>query len=105
MAKPGPVFEIEKTPEYTCWAEIDQGAVTIHKTSNTPLEGDEVLARWSPNVLRNLLLWADQGRSVTVSLTGPMAQQVKEHAKELMLTPEMFVWHAVKVFIEVGESP
>jgi hypothetical protein len=52
--------------------------------------------------LRNLLVWADQERSVTASLTGPMAAQVRQAAEELGLTPEMFIWHAVKLFIDVG---
>ena len=63
------------------------------------------MARLETDTLRHLLLWAEDEKSVTFSLTGPLAQQVKDLSKELSLTPEMFVWHAVKVFIETAPDP
>ena len=104
MPESGQKFEIEKTSDYTYWAEVDEGTVIIHKTGKSASVGDQVLVRWSSNTLRNLLVWADQEQNVTTSITGPMAVQVRQKANELMLTPEMFVWHAVKVFVEVGET-
>ena len=41
---------------------------------------------------------------MTATFTGPLAQQIREHSRELGLTNEMFLWHAVKIFIEVGTS-
>ena len=52
--------------------------------------------------MRNVLVWADEERGVTASFTGPMAFQIRESARELGLTPEMFVWYAVKAFMDVG---
>ena len=57
------------------------------------------------DTVHNILSWATQGQAVTAYMTGPMAHQIREHSKELGMTPEMFVWHAVKVFIETGTSP
>ena len=96
-------FEIEETPVYTIWAELWDDIVRFHRREkdtndvSVPLE-------LSRDTLRNLLVWADQGQSLTASITGPMAEQIKRYAKELGLTEELFVWHAVKVFIEVGTS-
>ena len=88
------------------WAERDGNLVRFHRqVPTTDLQhGDEVMLELGVDTLRNLLVWADQERGVTASLTGPMAAQIREAAKELGLTPEMFIWHAVKVFIEVGTS-
>ena len=102
MTTSGPPFEIEKTATHRYWAELDGGQVIIHRDSLSADPHDEVLVRWDIDVLRNLLIWADQDGPVTASLTGPLAHQIRKHAKELGMTPEMFVWHAVKVFIEVG---
>ena len=76
----------------------------FHHTTQAP-DGDQqdsVVLELEKEALRNILVWADQESSVTVSLTGPMAAQVRQMAKELGLPPEMFIWHAVKVFIEAG---
>ena len=101
----GRTFEIEASPTHTCWAELQDGKILIHRTIPGPDEEDQVLVQWDVDVLRNLLSWADQGGAVTTWFTGPMAQQIRAHAKELSMTPEMLVWHAVKVFIEVGAGP
>ena len=52
--------------------------------------------------MRNVMVWADEERGVTASFTGPMASQIREAARTLGLTPEMFVWYAVKAFMDVG---
>lgn len=95
-------FEIGITNQHLYWAESSDGQVTIHRRPKDEVVGDEVLARWSPETLRNLLLWAEDEKSVTFSLTGPLAHQVRKLSGELSLTPEMFVWHAVKIFIETS---
>ena len=66
---------------------------------------DEAVLEWDADILRNLLSWAGEGGDVNAAFTGPMAHQIREHSRELGMTPEMFVWHAVKVFIEVGAEP
>ena len=102
----GSTFEIEASDSHTCWAGLEDGRVVIHRSTHSSrgeasLE-DEVLLQWDVDVLMNLLTWAGQEDTVTTCLTGPLAHQIREHSKELGMTPEMFVWHAVKVFIEVG---
>ena len=82
------------------WAESSGGTVTLHRRTLDPDENAEVVALLGLETLRLLLLWAEDEKSVTFSLTGPLAQQVKDLSRELSLTPEMFVWHAVKIFIE-----
>ncbi len=99
---PKGIFEIGTTDQYLYWAESNDGQVTIHRRPKGEVTDDEVLAQWSPETLRNLLLWTEDEKSVTFSLTGPLAHQVRKLSKELSLTPEMFVWHAVKVFIETS---
>ena len=86
------------------WVERDGNLVRFYcKASGAGIElRYDVALELRVDTLRNVLVWADQERSVTASLTGPMASQVREAAKELGLTPEMFIWHAVKLFIEVG---
>ena len=98
------VFEIENKAEQKIWAESEDDVVVVYRSRAKDKDRHEVLVRWSPSTIRNLLIWADSSNSVTAVVTGPMAQQVKDQAQKLMLTPEMFIWHAVKLFIEVGES-
>ena len=102
----GKTFEIEASDTQTCWADLQDRQIRIHRTIPSPQGfsqgSDEVLLQWDVEVLRSLLTWADQDGDVNAFLTGPMAHQIREHSKELGMTPEMFVWHAVKVFIEVG---
>ena len=104
----GNTFQIEASTSGACWAELDDGRVTIHRTrtpdSDQSRAEDEVVLEWNVEILRNLLTWAAQEGTVTASFTGPMAGQIREGSKELGMTPEMFVWHAVKVFVEVGSS-
>ncbi len=95
-------FEISTNESHVYWAERHDGTITIHRTERSPQGGDEVLLQWDVAVLRNLLLWGEKDGGVTSCITGVLAQQVRQHCQELGLTPEMFVWHAVKVFIEVG---
>ncbi len=93
-------FQITRTDSYTDWAQILDGRLTVHRST---AEGDQVLVQWDWNTLCNLLSWAGEGDGpVLAAFTGPMALQVRDSARELGMTPEMFVWHAVKVFIEVG---
>ena len=79
---------------------MENGNVLIHRTS--VLDGADHVVNLDPETLRNLLTWAARDDAVTAHFTGPMAKLVQEHSRELGMTPEMFVWHAVKVFIEVG---
>ena len=114
----GTTFEIEASDTHVCWAELQEGQVVVHRTSrphsseNEASEDqapeDAILLRWDVDVFRNLLAWASQAGQtgmVTAAFTGPLAHQIREHSKELGLTPDMFLWHAVKVFIETGTSP
>ena len=100
----GDTFEIETTESHIFWAERRDSVIAIHRTERSDQGADEVLLEWDIAVLLNLFLWADQEERVTSSITGVLSHQVRQHAKELGLTPEMFVWHAVKVFIEVGSD-
>ena len=86
--------------QHSYWAETSDGNVTLHRRAVDSEQDTEVVAQLGVETLRLLLLWAEDEKSVTFSLTGPLAQQVKDLSRELSLTPEMFVWHAVKVFIE-----
>ena len=97
-------FEIEKGDDHVLWAERHGPVIRFHRTakSDTGEGEDTVVTELHRETLRNVLVWSDQGESVTVSLKGPMALQIQQHARELGLTEELFVWHAVKVFIEVG---
>ena len=97
-------FEIESSAIQTCWAELDSRRIAIHRTAH-PSGEDEVLLDWDVDMLRNLLSWAAQDTAVTAYFEGPMAHQIREHSRELGMTPEMFVWNAVKVFVEVGAGP
>ena len=98
-------FEIESTDTHTCWASLEDGRIVVHRISRPPEQHDEVLLQWDVDVLHNLLAWATREGAVAAYFAGPMAHQIREHSKELGMTPEMFVWHAVKVFIEVGTAP
>ena len=95
-------YEIESSATQTCWAELDGRRITIHRKGHTSSGEDEVLLGWDVDVLRNLLSWAAQETAVAAYFEGPMAHQIREHSRELAMTPEMFVWNAVKLFIEVG---
>ena len=95
-------FAIGEDGRFSYWAESVEGTVIFHRRPLDSNDNSEVVARLETNTLRHLLLWAEDEKSVTFSLTGPLAQQVKDLSKELSLTPEMFVWHAVKVFIETA---
>jgi hypothetical protein len=102
-------FEIETSDTHTEWAEIQDGLITIHRTPHAPGREDDVLLQWDVDVLHNLIAWSirEGGVSgpVTAYFSGPLAHQIREHSRELGMSPEMFVWHAVKVFIEVGAGP
>jgi hypothetical protein len=50
------------------------------------------------------LIWADDEGTVTTVFNGPMANEIKKSAQELAITEEMFIWHAVKLFMDVGSS-
>ena len=105
----GKTFEIETSDSQTFWADLQDRRIRIHRTIPSPhgtsQESDEVVLQWDVEVLRSLLTWADQDGAVNAYFTGPIAHQIREHSKELGMTPEMFAWHAVKVFIEVGSGP
>ncbi len=90
-------FEIDDT----LWAERDDGVVRFYRKVPGSVP-DQVVLEVGLSTLRNVITWADEERGVTAFFTGPMASQVRESAKVLGLTPEMFVWYAVKAFMEVG---
>ena len=98
-------FVIETTDSYTDWAEVKDGRLTVYRTSQVSSPQDQLLLTWDVEVLTSLMTWVSQDGPVTAHFTGPMAQQIRQHSKELGMTPEMFVWHAVKVFVETGASP
>ena len=97
-------FEIDASDTHTTWAELEDGQVMIRRTPRPPIGEDELLLQWDTDTLHNLLSWATREGAVSAYFSGPMAQKVRDHSKELGMTPEMFVWHAVKVFTEVGAS-
>ena len=101
---PGQRFEIEASDTHTWWAELSGGSVVIHQTSHSPPGVDRVLVQWDLGVLRDLLAWGSREGPVASYLEGPMAHQVRQHSQELGMTPEMFVWHAVKIFIDAGTA-
>tara|TARA_B100001013_G_C24472481_1_gene387956 strand:- start:426 stop:740 length:315 start_codon:yes stop_codon:yes gene_type:complete len=94
------IFQIQVTDQFGYWAKVVNGHIVICRRSHDEKGTDEILAQWDTETLRSLVLWAEDQKSVTFSFTGPLANQIRELSKELSLTPEMFVWHAVKVFIE-----
>ena len=98
---PKGTFEIESSADHRSWAEIEDGNVLIHRDTSLAGNTGPVLSL-DPDTLRNLLTWATREDAVTAHFTGPMAKLVQDHSRDLGMTPEMFVWHAVKVFIEVG---
>ena len=97
-------FELATERDYVLWAERSGNSVLIHRTrrAGETTGEDQVVARLDRGMLRRLLTWADEDSSVTASLTGPLAHEVRRAAQELHMAPEYFVWHAVKVFLEVG---
>lgn len=95
-------FDIGYTNGVEYWSEITDGRVTIHSRA-TPDE-DNILASWDLDTLYNLLNWATTENQVVSLFTGPLAHQIRKYASHLGMTPEMFVWHAVKVFIEIGSD-
>ena len=97
-------FVVETTDTQPCWAELHDGKIVIHRTSNLPPGEDQVLLQWDPDAMHNLVSWATKEKAVSAYFSGPMAHQIIQHSEELGMTPEMFVWHAVKVFIEVGAN-
>lgn len=101
-------FDIGTLDGHSCWAELREGKILIHRepeSSGVSLEPKAGPVMECPiEVLRNLLSWAVRDGAVSAYFGGPMAHQIRQHSKELGMTPEMFVWHAVKVFIEVGEG-
>lgn len=100
-----PRFELQRTSEEVLWAEaLPEDTVRLHRTRLAPREEDTVLADLTPDMLRNLLAWADGDRAVTVSLTGVLAREVQQNARHLGLTNEMFVGHAVRLFLEAGRG-
>lgn len=102
-------FQIKATDTTVWWAELEDRQIVIHRTGRSSqgstLETDEVLLQWDVDVVRNLLTWAGHEAAVITTFEGPLAHQIREHSQELGMSPEMFVWHAVKVFIEVGSGP
>ena len=100
-----PNFQIQATDKYMYWAESVDGVVNIHRSRVGSSDGNDlVLASWDIEMIRNLLIWADEGNNVTCSFTGPLAVQVRSCSKSLSLSPEMFIWHAVKLFMEVNSD-
>ena len=97
-------FQIETSETHIYWAERHDGSVAIYRRERSNEGPGELLVQWDISVLLNLFLWADRENRVTSSITGVLAHQVRQFSNELGLTPEMFVWHAVKVFIEVGSD-
>ena len=96
-------FHLKDSTDFVLWVEQVDGVVRFYQREKASAT-DTVLLEISVDALRNILVWADEERGVTASMTGPMAALIKKHAQELGFTEEMFVWHAVKVFIEVGTS-
>lgn len=85
------------------WFERDEAGVRLLMASPGGSEG-ELLLRLDRKTLGDLLVWSDDEAVVSAVVTGPMARDVKKNARDLGLTDEMFVWHAVKLFVEVGEN-
>ena len=97
---PADRFELAETGSRSYWFERSESGVHLYGSPPDPAAG-EPIAR---ETLRSLLVWADDPDVVTSVFTGPMARDVRKNARELRMTEEMFVWHAVKLFMEVGEA-
>ena len=96
-------FDLAESAELRYWL-AREGDVLLLCTGSGDAPEPEVIGTLQQNRSRDLLLWAGgEGRVVAV-LEGPMAADVKKAANELGLSEQMFVWNAVKVFLEVGAS-
>lgn len=96
-------FDLNASGFRRYWCERTNDGVLINKSVGNQSEG-EALVTIGLEELRNLLIWTDDESTVTTVFTGPMANEVRKGAQELAITEEMFVWHAVKLFLEVGSS-
>lgn len=96
-------FEIRREDDSLIWAHQERGAITIYRT-DLRSGRDTALLTLERDAARRLLMWADGDRGVTASITGPLAREVRKSAEELSLTPEVFVWEAVKVFLETARD-
>ena len=85
------------------WFERTNDGVSLNHSTES-LHGGEDLVTIGLEELRNLLIWSDDEGTVTTVFTGPMANEIRKSAQELAITEEMFVWNAVKLFMEVGSS-
>ena len=95
-------FDIGCTNGVRYWSEIIDGQIAIH--SGATAEKSNIITSWDLDTLYNLLNWATSEGQVVSLFTGPLAHQIRKYATHLGMTPEMFVWHAVKVFIEIGSD-
>lgn len=85
------------------WCERTDDGVLLNRTIDDQ-PGGEALVAVGLEELRSLLVWADDESTVTAVFTGPMANEIRKGAQELAITEEMFVWHAVKLFMDVGSA-
>ncbi|MCL0099445.1 hypothetical protein M1O55_01055 [Dehalococcoidia bacterium] len=96
-------FDLNASDINCYWFEKTNGGVSLNQTADNSAGGEDLLTI-ELEELRNLLIWADDEGTVTTVFNGPMANEIKKSAQELAITEEMFIWHAVKLFMEVGSS-
>ena len=96
-------FDLRPNGEYAYWIERDDEGIRLRRARPGAPDG-ELLTRLDRDTLRSLLVWADGESTVSAVFTGPMSHEIRKNARELGMTEEMYVWHAVKLFTEVGEG-
>ena len=96
-------FNLSSEGVRSYWFERDEAGVGLFMTSPDGSTRD-LLIRLDKKTLGDLLVWSDDDAVVSAIVTGPMAKAIKKNARGLGLTDEMFVWHAVKLFLDVGEG-
>ena len=96
-------FDLKTVDAGRFWCERTDAGVMLRGSADDQREGEAVVPI-ALDELRNLLVWADDESTVTAVFTGPMANEIRKGAQELAITEEMFVWHAVKMFMDVGSA-
>ena len=95
-------FEIARTPEGVLNAEVRAGHVLVRKViTERGQEREELVLDIQRDTLRSLAEWADAER-VSVTIAGPLAEQVRVLARDMGITPQNSVLLAVNAFIEAG---
>ena len=95
-------FVIARDKEGDTWAEPGAEGVRVLRGKITEPEKGRLLLALPADQIERLGAWA-QPRSLLVPFTGLLAQEIRDLAAQLGLTPQNFVVEAVNAFIQAGE--